>query len=109
MVKNNITNKKLGGASVVAKSNKYTMGCINWSDHYLQVTWMVANSTNGGGDSHTLHGPNPQTHYLIPDLHWLTTYTVLVHASNRVGRGKDSEEMNITTDATGTACVVGCV
>ena len=75
----------------------------------MQVTWMVANSTNGGGDSHTLHGPNPQTHYLIPDLHWLMTYTVLVHASNRVGRGKDSEEMNITTDATGTACVVGCV
>ena len=68
---------------------------------------MVANSTSSGGGSHTLHGP--QTHYLVSDLHWLTTYTVLVYASNRIGRGSDSEEMNITTDATGTTCVVGCV
>ena len=45
-----------------------------------------------------------QTRYLIPDLERLTTYIVWVRANNRIGKGRDSEEFNITTDAVGELC-----
>jgi len=61
----------------------------------------MASSGNGRAFSYTLEGPALQTHYLIPNLQPVTVYTVLVHATNQEGRGRDSEEVNITTNATG--------
>ena len=44
------------------------------------------------------------TEFLIPDLLLGTEYTVTVFAINKEGKGKGSDDMNISTLATGNFC-----
>lgn len=46
--------------------------------------------------------PGTSYMHLIPSLNPFTTYSVTVYATNKVGRGRDSNPVNITTDPTGT-------
>ncbi len=62
--------------------------------------WLAQNGTVRDMMSHHVLSTNQMYH--IPHLEPLTTYSVTVYASNMVGRGRDSDPVNVTTDPTGT-------
>ena len=80
------------------------LGVLNFFPIFLftKVTWQsLSKSLNEIPQSYILDGPNPPISYLITGLEKLTLYGVFVYATNERGRGVDSEQVNITTDAIG--------
>ena len=66
----------------------------------LQIVWQALNGSSiGTVDMATI--PADETSYTIKGLVPVTLYVVTVYASNGVGRGRDSDFVNVTTSATG--------